>query len=156
MTGEFSGTQGWTLNAPVTLEKDGVTIGTIDWLDVSVIADPEVDLQFAFTNGSATEDASSASDDHHRLRRNRQSRNGGHCHDDAHRWRRRPAGATVAGAFPDGSIYQARYSTHAVNNTQTVFASLMPGFSLADGVLTDVQFGDAWIRPCRDRLHDGE
>ena len=44
-----------------------------------------------------------------------------------------PAGVSASGLFAGDKMYEARYSTHPVANTHTVFADLVSGFSAAFG-----------------------
>lgn len=137
----FSGTQSWTLPAPVTLSDN---LGTIDVLTVNYKADPEVDLEFALTNSSLTDpvyytvstatilfdavpNAEGAALASVTLTQGAGS----------------PGGASIAGQFPGGKIYQARYSTNQFINTGTVFSNLDPSLSFAAPKLSD-NVTDGW------------
>lgn len=125
----------WSLPAPLTLSDDGVSLGTLDSLDLFFDADPQVDLFFSYTNtnqgspivvnvSTATiafsplvnpDGATSAS---LTLTQGAGS----------------TPGASLTGLFPGGNAYQARYSTDGIINTQTVFATLASSMSFPSGL----------------------
>lgn len=128
----FTGEYAWTLPAPQAL---GDTGASIDTLKVTFNADPQVDLEFAITNGSLSNDISFnistatilfdpiANPEMAALASVTLTQGAGS-----------PAGASITGGFPNGALYQARYSTDGVINTQNVFAGLVQGFSFPSGL----------------------
>jgi hypothetical protein len=130
----FSGNLTWTLPAPLTLADGAVTLGTVKNMQVTFNADPQVDLNFAIVNGSTSTimfdittatilfdpvpNATAAATASVTLSQGAGS----------------PAGASIGGLFPNGKVYQARYSTNAFVNTGTVFGSLAPSMSFSSGL----------------------
>lgn len=130
----FDGILPWSLPAPLTLADGGYNLGTIKNLAVTFDADPQVDLSFALTNGSTSTvsfdittativfepvaNAEAAAAASLTLTQGAGS----------------TAGGSVTGLFPNGKAYQARYSTHGILNTSTVFASLAPSMSFSSGL----------------------
>lgn len=128
ITGEYV----WTLPAPESL---GSTGATIDTLKVTFNADPQVDLEFAITNGSLSNDISFnistatilfdpiVNAELAALASVTLTQGAGSA-----------PGASISGGFPGGALYQARYSTDGVINTKDVFAGLVQGFSVTSGL----------------------
>jgi hypothetical protein len=133
----FTGEYLWSLPSPVTLGDGTTSLGTIDKLEVTLNADPQVDLEFAITNTSLTNPISYdiatatilfdpiANAEAAALASVTLTQGAGS-----------PDGASIAGLL-DGKLYQARYSTDGINNTKTVFSSLVSGFSFASGLSMD-------------------
>jgi hypothetical protein len=131
----FDGNLVWSLPAPLTLADGSVSLGTVSKLNVTLNADPEVDLNFSLTNtnlslpvffniSTATivfdgvPNAEAAASASMTLTQGAGS----------------PAGASVSGMFSGDKCYQARYSTDYFVNTATVFASLDPSMSFINGL----------------------
>lgn len=127
----FTGIFDWQLPSPIALSDGGVNLGQIDFLGLTLDADPQVDLSFSVRNNdlvnptffsiktttlmfpgiNPAEGVASAS---FTLTNGIGSPT---------------PGAGALGSF-GGKVYQARYSTDDVVNTGTVFADLVGGFSV--------------------------
>ncbi len=130
---EFDGTLPWTLPAPLTLSDGGVSLATIRNLSVALNADPQIDLAFALTNLNAAPvvftitsatilfapitNADVAATASLTLAQGAGSAPGGYS----------------TGMFDAGKSYQARYSTHPVINSHTVYASLVDSMAFSLG-----------------------
>lgn len=123
--GGFNGHYGWALQAPRTLGD-----ASIETLKVDFDSDPQVDLEFAITNDSLTNDiyfeistariafAGIPNPEAAALASVTLTQGAGSA-----------PGATITGGFPGGALYQARYSTDGIMNTADVFAALVSSFS---------------------------
>lgn len=132
----FDGVLNWSLPAPLALEDGGVSLGTIQNLQVSFNADPQVDLAFAVLNSNLAAvnfnistatiifdpvpNAQAAAAASLTLTQGAGS----------------APGATLTGLFPGGKAYEARYSTDGIINTSTLFAALGPSLSFVSGLGT--------------------
>ncbi len=135
----FTGLLPWSLPAPLVMADGQTELAVFTDLGLTFNADPQVDLQFAVTNSSLTLPL------YVNIKTARISFNG-IPNADARATASltvtdgagSPAGAYLgsAGTFPNQKLYQARYGTHPVVWSNTVFASLVSQFN------TD--FGASW------------
>lgn len=127
----FTGTFDWQLPSPISLSDGSMNLGQIDFLGLSLDADPQVDLSFSVRNNdlvnptffsiktttlmfpgiNPAEGVASAS---FTLTNGIGSPT---------------PGAAALGSF-GGKVYEARYSSNEFVNTGTVFADLVTGFSV--------------------------
>ncbi len=126
----FNDSLSWTLPAPLTLRDNaGAAMGTIEDLKVTFNADPQVDLSFSIINNDLTNavmySVSTATISFAAI-------NNPQAAASASMTLTQGAGSAAGGyttGLLDGKAYQARYSSHPVIDTNTVFASLVPGLS---------------------------
>jgi len=130
----IDGTYSWQLPAPVVLESGGTQLGVVEDAGVAYDADPAVNLGFQVKNTSpwpAVFKITAGTIVFDPVP-NAQARAGASI--TLTQGAGSPAGASIDGKFTNDKIYEARYSTDAFINTQTVFADLVSSFSFASGL----------------------
>jgi len=130
----IDGTYAWQLPAPVVLQSGATELAVVEDASVAYNADPAVDLGFQVKNtspwpavfkitaGTIVFDPAP----------NAEARAGASI--TLTQGAGSAAGASITGKFPYGKIYEARYSTNAFVNTQTVFVDLVSSFLFNRGL----------------------
>lgn len=130
--------QFWSLSSPspwTIMDSSGsVELGTIDSMSITLFADPEVDLTFSLRNGDRVNPtAFSIQTTTIQFAPIFQPEALAAASISITDGLGSPAGVAVTGGFPDGKLYQARYSTDELINTGTAFANLVSSLSVPFG-----------------------